>query len=154
VFCFSSTWTIFVIFAWHYYFVILFCLTLLLLCTPLPQNYCSTLLVWHVVVLILLNVIVVLRSSYLKLLLYSYIQHVVMCFLLNLLFSSSYSTSMLFLLNNGVILIWHCYSTPLARPTTPFLLLNVVDHLAQRCCFLLIHVPLYYSHDFVVIRSF
>lgn len=131
-----------------------FCLTSLLLCVPLVQNYCSTLLVWRVVVFFLLNIVVVLPSFYLK-----------------LLFYSSYSTCyyvlrawlvvFLLLFNVNVLLAWywcsfvlHYYSTPLARPTILLLLLNVVVHLAQRCCFLLIHVPLYCSHDFVVLCSF
>lgn len=131
-----------------------FCSTWLLLCVPLAQNYCSIFLVWRVVVFFLLNVVVVLRSFYLKLLFYS--SYSTCCYVLLVRL-----VVFLLLFNVDVLLawywcsfVWHYSSTPLAWPTILLLLLNVVIHLAQRCCFFLIHVPFYCSHDFVVFCSF
>lgn len=131
-----------------------FCSTWLLLCVPLAQNYCSILLVWHVVVFFLLNVVVVLHSFSLKLLFYSSYSTCCYVFLVRLVV-------FLLLFNVDVLLawywcsfVWHYSSTPLAWPTILLLLLNVVIHLAQRCCFFFIHVPFYCSHDFVVLCSF
>jgi hypothetical protein len=143
VFYFNSTWTIIVLFASQCSFA-----------TPFAWHHCCFvfLLFKIIVLLFLFDVLLCFFYSTSSLFYFPFIwsycstpliQHATMCFLLDLLFSSSYSMSMFFLLDTGALLFYI---------TIPLLLLDLLFYSSySMLLFILLNVVVFCSFMYLSI---